>query len=156
MIKEEKLTTSTMMALSLQEFVRLTETSFISKYMMLLPLFILALYKKVSVSLLRRGKIHHAVIVMVMVILLKSLVDTILTQLLVKPLKIAMSKKMMAGTIMLKMEMQFVLKMVKSIQTVKSFTSMPMVVKLRESLFSTMVFFATMILILEHASLTPL
>ena len=35
-------------------------------------------------------------------------------------------------------------------------TSMPMVVRLKESLFSTMVFFATMILILEHASLTPL
>ena len=38
----------------------------------------------------------------------------------------------------------------------QSFTYMLMVVKLRESLFSTMVFFATMILILEHASLTPL
>ena len=100
------------------------------------------------------AKIHH--VLTVMVLLLKSLVDTILTQLLVKPLKIAMSKKMMVGTIMVKMEMLFVLKMVKSISMVKSFTSMPMVVRLKESLFSTMVFFATMILIREHVPLTPL
>ena len=93
---------------------------------------------------------------MVLVPLLILPVATILTQLLVKPLKIAMSKKMMVGTIMVKMEMLFVLKMVKSISMVKSFTSMPMVVRLKESLFSTMVFFATMILIREHVPLTPL
>ena len=153
-IKKAKPFTSRTMVLNLQEYVKLMVISTISKHVKLPLLLIPASYKKESAFYQKKGKIHHVLMVLVPLLILP--VATILTQLLVKPLKIAMSKKMMAGTIMLKMEMQFVLKMVKSIQTVKSFTSMPMVVKLRESLFSTMVFFATMILILEHASLTPL
>ena len=49
-----------------------------------------------------------------MVLLLILHVAIILTQLLVNPLKNAMSKKMMAGTTMV-MEMLFVLRMVKPI-----------------------------------------
>ena len=93
---------------------------------------------------------------MVLVPLLILHVAIILTQLLVKPLKIAMSKKndgwyyygedgnaIRPQNGEANIDGQIVY-------------PMPMVVKLKESLFSTMVFFATMILILEHASLTPL
>ena len=153
-IKKAKLSTSRTMVLNLQEYVKLMVTSTISKHVKLPLLLIPASYKRESVFYQKKVKIHHVLTVMVLLLILH--VAIILTQLLVKPLKTAMSKKMMAGTTMVKMEMLFVLRMVKPIQMVKSFTSMPMVVRLKESLFSTMVFFATMILILEHASLTPL
>ena len=86
---------------------------------------------------------------MVLVPLLILPVATILTQLLVKPLKIAMSKKMMAGTIMVQMEMLFVLKMGKPLLMDKSSISTQTAVKLKESLFLIMGSSVTMILILE-------